>query len=95
MATWRIAASNSHLYPGARLRCLDAQGEARFAAGDRVVLEFSDGNIALGEIAQATPQAVRMSVQAHSTGRGAPIAAKAWNLVAGATPGALRILSKA
>jgi hypothetical protein len=90
MILWRLAAASNDLHPGARLRCLDTHA-GRMAAGDRVVVEYGDGRIALARIARAAPDSVTLAVAAHSTGRGAPAGAKTWQLVPGNRAGELRV----
>lgn len=90
MNLWRLHASHTHLYPGARLRC-EADRKRRFAAGDRALIAFSDGNVALARIASASPKWARLEVAAHTTVRGAPIVAKSWIVEPAGAEGEMRV----
>lgn len=48
---WRFSANNTHLYPGAFLRCLDTASEMNLKEGDELLLEFSDGVTVNGQCA--------------------------------------------
>lgn len=88
---WRFSANNTHLYPGALLRCLDAPGDARLAAGDELLVEFSDGTSAMGQLRQAAPGMAVLRMPEHRTGRGTTVAARTWRITPGATPGLARV----
>ncbi len=92
--TWRLAASSTHLYPGARLHCLDAPGARRLRAGDAVVLEFADGATAWASLRTVEPHVATLAVGAHRTRRGTTIAARRWRLVPGPSAGTLRIQAR-
>jgi hypothetical protein len=94
MRLWRLAVRDTHLYPGARLRCLDEADDARFAVGDTALLEFSDGNTVAGEIASTGPGSAVVAVEAHSTRRGASIAAKRWLLQPAGQAGEMRVKAR-
>jgi hypothetical protein len=92
MFFWRLAVAHTHLFPGARLRCLDDPHSAgRFAAGDRALLEFADGQVAMARITRATPGGASLAVAPYTTRGGAPIAARAWQVVPAGAAGAMRI----
>jgi hypothetical protein len=93
-SVWRIAANNTHLYPGARLRCLDALAEQAFRDGDCVVVEFSDGMAVSGEVVAIGSRSMTLSMQQHSTAHGARIPAKRWLVSTEAAPGTLRIKAR-
>jgi hypothetical protein len=95
MSLWRLAVAHTHLYAGARLRCLDAPSATTMAPGDRVVLEFSDGNVAPAAIQAAGPVSVRLDVPAHRTGHGTAIGSRRWMLVPGASAGELTVKARA
>jgi hypothetical protein len=76
---WRLAASNSHLYPGARLTEREA-GAATPARGDALVVEFADQRAATGKVAAVTQDRVAIDVAACVTARGTAIPRKAWTL---------------
>ena len=80
MNTWRLAASNTHLYPGARLRSMDASARKHLQAGDAIVIEFADQGLAKGEVVEASAQTWALRLDAHTTARGAAIEAKRWLL---------------
>jgi hypothetical protein len=91
---WRLAAADTHLYPGARLRCLDQPGPSRFGAGDAVLVEFSDGNVVNGRIEEARPVEAVLSVEPHRTARCAVITGKRWRLAPGPEIGHLRVKAR-
>ena len=93
MALWRLSAGNTHLFPGARLCCLEKESDARFAAGDDVIVEFSDGNVVRGRVAEAAPGTVTLAMDAHRTMRGAPIGEKRWALRP-AAGGTIRVVAR-
>ncbi|MFT7724697.1 MAG: hypothetical protein QM788_18015 [Roseateles sp.] len=88
---WRFAASHTHLYPGALLRCLDAPGRAQLAAGDALQVAFSDGTVALGRLRQAGPDAAVLQMPGHRTRRGTPVAARTWRVTPGGEAGLVRV----
>ena len=92
---WRLAVANTHLYNGVRLYCVEAPGARRLQRGDRAVVEFSDGNVAMAQIDEASPSEAVLVVAAHSTMRNAPIAQKRWRLIPGRAVGELRIAGRA
>jgi len=80
--TWRLAATNTHLYPGARLRPLDAPDlRAQLRTGDPIAIEFADQGMAQGEAVQVLPQGWQLKVQAHTTARGTTVAARSWQVL--------------
>jgi len=82
MSTWRLAATNTHLYPGARLRALDApELRERLRAGDTIAIEFADQGMAQGEAVQVLPQGWQLKVQAHTTHRGTTVGARSWQVL--------------
>ena len=82
MNNWRLAATNTHLYPGARLRALNApQLREQLRAGDAIAIEFADQGMAQGEAVQALPQGWQLKVQAHTTARGTTVAARSWQVL--------------
>lgn len=64
---WRFSANDSHLYPGALLRDLDASREMPLSSGDELLVEFSDGVIARGRLLEVGTDAVVL--QCRSTAR--------------------------
>ena len=88
---WRFSANNTHLYPGAVLRSLDAPGEARLSAGDELMVEFSDGILAGGRLLQAEPNAAVLQVPSYRTQRKTTVAARTWRIVPGGEPGLLKV----
>jgi hypothetical protein len=91
---WRLAASDTHLYPGARLECLEPEAAGRFAAGDLLVVEFTDGVVAGGTIKAASSRDAIVHVDAYRTRHGAPIRSRQWRLVPGGQPGAIRVQAR-
>ena len=85
-AEWRFSASNTHLYPGARLRIVGATG-ARPARGDAVTIEFADLGIATGNVAAVADARIVLALAAHTTARGTRIGAKKWTIGADAAAG--------
>lgn len=88
---WRFSANNTHLYPGALLRSLDAPGGIRFSAGDKLQVEFSDGVCASGRLLRAEPDAAVLRMPAYRTQRKTAVAARAWRLVPAGEPGLVRV----
>ncbi|MCE3271243.1 MAG: hypothetical protein K0Q43_4859 [Ramlibacter sp.] len=95
MKHWRLAAADTHLYPGARLRCLEAAGEGSIAAGDPAHVEFSDGVVVAGRFDSAAAAEAVLWVDAYATLRGAKIPAKRWRVVPTAATGQMRVNSRA
>lgn len=82
MRTWRLAATNTHLYPGARLRPLDAPAlRDALRAGDAITIEFADQGIAQGEAVQVLPHGWQLKMQAHTTARGTTVSARSWQVL--------------
>jgi len=80
MTTWRLSASNTHLYPGARLRSLDGSMRERIRSGDRVLLEFADQMIVAAEVRDVSPQDWTLTVDAHTTAKGTAVEPKRWQV---------------
>ncbi|MGC4008403.1 MAG: hypothetical protein QM805_05065 [Pseudomonas sp.] len=91
MTLWRMAANNTHLYPGALLRCQDAPGGARLARGDEAAVELADGSLALGTFSAVDGASAALALPAFRTRRGALVAARTWRLVPGGEAGLLRV----
>jgi hypothetical protein len=92
MTAWRLAASDTHLYPGARLRCLDDDKSRVLHDGDAALVEFSDGVAATAALLEVRETHAVMAVDAHHTARGTAIAARRWRLAPTGIPGELRVL---
>lgn len=88
---WRFSANHTHLYPGARLRSLDAPNKARLSPGDDVLVEFSDGALASGQWGDTDADAAVLQMSAHRTQRGTEVAARTWRLVPAGEPGWFRV----
>jgi len=88
---WRFSANNTHLYPGALLRSLDLPSEARLSAGDELLVEFSDGIIASGQLTQATPTAAVLHMPAYRTQRKTTVAARTSHIAPGGEPGLVKV----
>ncbi|WP_415150824.1 aspartate/glutamate racemase family protein [Piscinibacter sp.] len=88
---WRFSANNTHLYPGALLRCLDAPGGARLSAGDTLRVEFSDGMVANGRLLRAQPDAAVLQMPSHRTGRNTSVASRTWRIAPGGEAGVVRV----
>jgi hypothetical protein len=80
MNTWRLSASNTHLYPGARLRSLDESMRDQMRNGDGVLLEFTDQLIAAAEVRDVLPQGWTLALEAHTTAKGTAIEPKRWQV---------------
>lgn len=80
---WRFSANDSHLYPGALLRDLDASREARLSSGDELLVEFSDGVIARGRLLEVGTDAVVLQMPLYRTARGTEVQARTWRIVPG------------
>ncbi|MCA0239405.1 MAG: hypothetical protein LCI02_00985 [Proteobacteria bacterium] len=68
-----LRATNTHLYPGARLR-----GPLALRVGQRLTIEFSDLGSAAARVDAAADGEATLAVSAHATARGTAIAAKRW-----------------
>lgn len=79
MARRTLRASNTHLYPGARLTAGD---EPALRPGDTVAIEFADMRIANAKVRAAPAASLELAVDAHRTRGGTAIAAKRWLLAA-------------
>lgn len=88
---WRFSASNTHLYPGARLRCLDAFSDALLTANDELLLHFSDGVAARGRLLDINPEAGVLRMPAYRTQGATDVAMRTWRIVPGHVPGLLRV----
>jgi len=88
---WRFSANNTHLYPGAHLRCLDAVGEDRLSAGDELLVEFSDGVLVIGQLLNVEAAAAILQMPRYETQRGTEVAARTWRLAPDGAPGRARI----
>ncbi|BEP68452.1 hypothetical protein GmRootV35_29660 [Variovorax sp. V35] len=78
MHAWRIAARNTHLYPGARMQGLDPALRHALHAGDTVTIEFSDQGVAQGEVLACSDQGWHLGARPHTTMAGTTVAAKHW-----------------
>ncbi|MDP9920912.1 hypothetical protein J2W24_006594 [Variovorax boronicumulans] len=78
MHAWRIAARNTHLYPGARMQGLDPALRRALRAGDTVTIEFSDQGIVQGEVLACSDRGWHLQAGPHATMAGTAIAAKRW-----------------
>lgn len=85
--TWRLAATNTHLYPGARLLPRDGLDPPR--RGDAVWIEFADQAVAVGKVLAAATTTSVIEVAPYRTTRGTAIARKVWTLghASAAAPG--------
>lgn len=88
---WHFSSNNTHLYPGALLRSLDAPGKARLSAGDQLRVEFSDGVLASGQLLEVEPNMAVLQIPTYRTRRGTTVAARAWRIVPGGEPGLVRV----
>lgn len=77
--SWHFRATNTHLYPGARLRLSEA-GRGAPAVGDTVLVEFADLRAASGRIGKHDGERLRVDMQSHCTARGTPVSAKSWSI---------------
>jgi hypothetical protein len=88
---WRFSASNTHLYPGAFLRSLEAPDETRLSTGDGVLVEFSDGVFVNAQLLDATPTTATLQIPGYHTRRGTMVAARTWRIVPADKPGLVRV----
>jgi len=88
---WRFSANNTHLYPGALLRSLDAPGESSLCAGDELMVEFSDGMAVSGRLLQAEPDAAVLQLPSYRTRRNTTVAARTWRIAPGGEAGLARV----
>lgn len=75
---WRLAATNTHLYPGARLLPRDGLDAPR--RGDAVSIEFADQAVAAGKVLAAAATTAVIEVAPYRTMRGTAITRKVWTL---------------
>lgn len=87
---WRYSANHTHLYHGALLRRLDAPCPAP-SSGDEMLVEFSDGVSATGQLRGVDGDLVVLQMPTYRTGRGTQVAAKTWRLGPAEEPGAMRV----
>ncbi|MFT3792970.1 MAG: hypothetical protein QM741_18300 [Rudaea sp.] len=87
----RFSANHTHLYPGAILRRLDDTDESRLSPGDEVLVEFSEGVLASGQVLEADNDAVVLQMPTYRTQRRTDVAARTWRLVAAEEPGLMRV----
>ena len=94
----RFSANDTHLYPGALLRGLDAPDEAGLAADDEVLVEFSDGMHARGRVLKAGPDGAELWIPAWLTLRKTMVAQRRWRVAPGHETddgaGSLRVLKR-
>ncbi|OZI37894.1 hypothetical protein CAL29_05870 [Bordetella genomosp. 10] len=88
---WRFSANHTHLYPGARLRCLDTPDDTRLSADDDMLVEFSDGVLATGCLLEAHKDFAVLRMPAYRTQHGTDVAARAWRLAPAGEPGHIRV----
>ncbi len=88
---WRFSANNTHLYPGALLRSLDAPGETCLSAGDEVLVEFSDGIFVSGQLLQTAPDSAVLQMLAYRTRHATNVVPRTWRIVPGGQPGLVRV----
>jgi hypothetical protein len=88
---WRFSANDSHLYPGALLRDLDASREVPLSSGDELLVEFSDGVIARGRLLEVGTDAVVLQMPLYRTARETDVQARTWRVVPGDDPGLMKV----
>lgn len=88
---WRFSANNTHLYPGAILRSLDAPSGAHLSAGDELLVEFSDGIVASGQLLQAEPNAAVLQMPGYRTQHKTTVAERTWRIVPSDEAGLVRV----
>jgi len=71
----RLRATNTHLYPGARLRVEGVEGLRK---GDAVTIEFADMQVASARVLGVREGRIELAVAGHLTAKGTAIAAKRW-----------------
>lgn len=88
---WRFSTNDSHLYPGALLRDLDASREVPLSPGDELLVEFSDGVIARGRLLEVGSDAVVLQMPLYRTARGTEVQARTWRILPGDEPGLMKV----
>jgi hypothetical protein len=78
---WRFEASNTHLYPGARLQLTETDGWP--AVADAVQVCFADCGVASGHVAAIDGPRLCLDLQGYRTARGTAVAPKRWILESG------------
>jgi hypothetical protein len=86
-----LAATHTHLYPGARLHSPDGSPNEPLTAGDAIVVEFSDGHAANAQVLSIETGNILIAVQGHRTSSGTDIPAQRWRMEKGTAPGEVRI----
>ena len=88
---WPFSADNTHLYPGALLRSLDAPSAARLSAGDELLVEFSNGIVVGGRLLQVEPHAAVLQMPAYRTRRRNAVATRTWRIAPCGEAGLVRV----
>ncbi|MFT4103975.1 MAG: hypothetical protein QM674_23710 [Burkholderiaceae bacterium] len=88
---WRFSTSNTHLFPGALLRSLDAPDDRHWSSGDDLLLEFSDGVLVSGRLIEVDPRMAVLQMPDYRTRRDTNVAARTWRAVPGGEPGLVRV----
>ncbi|MBB3175994.1 hypothetical protein [Variovorax sp. Sphag1AA] len=99
MTLWQLTASNTHLYPGARLRATDTSMRERIRSGDRIAVEFADQMVANGDVIAALPHGGwTLRLEAHTTAKRTAIEEKRWDIQwmpRGDSPGTMKVKARA
>jgi hypothetical protein len=85
---WHFSASNTHLYPGARLQLLVPEDDtAAPRQGDSLSVAFADLGAAHGRVDAISSGAFEVAMRSHTTAKGTSVAARRWEIVFDASAG--------
>ncbi|MFT3803878.1 MAG: hypothetical protein QM766_22015 [Burkholderiaceae bacterium] len=88
---WRFSANNTHLYPGALLRSLDAPDDRHWSSGDELLVEFSDGILVGARLLDVDSRMAVLQMPGYRTGHGTDVSERTWRVVPGGEPGLVRV----
>ncbi len=78
---WEFAATNTHLYSGAKLRVVSPHEAAAIPqGGDSVRIGFADLGFVLGHVTASLDKSFEVAMRSHSTARGARISPRKWQI---------------
>ncbi|CAH2902112.1 MAG: hypothetical protein PCALPYG88_5718 [uncultured Paraburkholderia sp.] len=77
-----VSLPTTRTYPGSLLRNLDVPGHARLSTGDELLMEFSDGTLATGQLPEVDGSSALLQMPTCHTQRRTTIESRAWRVVA-------------
>lgn len=87
----RFSANNTHLYPGAILRHLDKHHALKPSSDDDILIEFSDGILAEGQLQSVEADGIVLRVPPYRTQKGTVVETRCWRIVRRDEPGEWRV----